>query len=94
MTKCSDPSAARRSGDISRRALLGCTAGLAATVLSGTRGSRAQQKMSKQAAQYQDSPRGDEKCADCRFFVEGGSCQVVEGEISPDGWCTLFQPEG
>jgi hypothetical protein len=57
------------------------------------RGSRAQQKQSKQVAQYQDSPKGDQKCADCRFFIEGGSCQLVEGEISPNGWCTLVQPK-
>jgi hypothetical protein len=35
------------------------------------RGSRAQQKQSKQVAQYQDSLKGDQKCADCRFFIEG-----------------------
>jgi hypothetical protein len=65
----------------------------AATVLGRPRTGRAQQKMSKQAARYQDSPKGDQKCADCRFFMEGGSCQLVEGEIRPNGWCTLFQPK-
>ena len=93
MIKRSDVSAAYRSIDISRRALLGYTAAFAVTVLGGIRGSRAQQKQSKQVAQYQDSPKGDQKCADCRFFIEGGSCQLVEGEISPNGWCTLFQPK-
>jgi hypothetical protein len=49
--------------------------------------------MPKQTAQYQDSPNGDQKCEGCRFFIERGSCQLVEGEISPNGWCMLFQPK-
>ena len=79
---------------MSRRALLGSTAALAtAMVLARTAPSRAQQKMSKETAQYQDSPKGDQKCEGCRFFMEGGSCRLVEGEISPNGWCMLFQPK-
>jgi hypothetical protein len=79
---------------LSRRALLGSTTALAAAiVLAGTGTGRAQQKMSKQTAEYQDSPKGDQKCEGCRFFVEEASCQLVEGEISPNGWCRLFQPK-
>ena len=79
---------------LSRRALLGSTTALAAAMtLAATGSSRAQQKMSKQTAQYQDSPKGDQKCEGCRFFVGGGSCRLVEGEISPNGWCRLFQPK-
>lgn len=48
-------------------------------------------KMPKETAQYQDSPKNGEKCADCVHFVEGDECKLVEGEISPEGWCTLFQ---
>lgn len=93
MAKVSNFKVAGRWTEISRRVLLGHTAAFAATLLGRIGGSRAQQKMSKEAVQYQDSPNGDEKCADCRFFIEGGSCQLVEGEISPNGWCRLFQPK-
>lgn len=95
MTKSTSPRrVADSSVSLNRRALLGRTAALAAaTVLVGPVGSRAQQKMSKQAAQYQDSPKGDQKCAACRFFIKDGSCQLVEGEINPDGWCRLYQPK-
>ena len=24
------------------------------------------------------------------FIAESGSCKLVEGKISPDGWCTLW----
>jgi hypothetical protein len=78
---------------LSRRALLGSTTALAAMMLAGTGTGRAQQKMSKQTAQYQDSPKGDQKCQGCRFFVAEASCQLVEGEISPNGWCRLYQPK-
>ena len=85
---------ANGSMPMDRRALLSRAAVVAAATLLGRPGEgRTQQKTSKQAAQYQDSPKGDQKCADCRFFIEGGSCQLVEGEISPNGWCMLFRPK-
>jgi hypothetical protein len=47
-------------------------------------------KMSRAAAQYQDRPRGGLSCVGCTFFRRPRSCQVVEGDISPSGWCKLF----
>lgn len=46
--------------------------------------------MPKDTAHYQDKPKGDQKCAECRFFKAPGSCQLVQGPISPDGWCSFF----
>ena len=51
---------------------------------------QAQQKVSKEQAKYQDSPKGDQKCSNCNFFIEPNACQTVEGEISPEGWCQLW----
>ena len=34
----------------------------------------------------------DYKCRKCRFWQGPGSCQVVEGEISPRGWCAIWIP--
>jgi len=51
---------------------------------------RAQQKISKELAQYQDSPKDDHKCAECTFFEKPNACTAVEGDISPDGWCQLW----
>lgn len=31
------------------------------------------------------------RCALCKHYLAGGTCQVVRGTISPDGWCTYFQ---
>lgn len=47
-------------------------------------------RMSKQEAAYQDQPRGGLRCAGCTLFVKPDACKVVEGAISPAGWCRLF----
>jgi hypothetical protein len=51
---------------------------------------RSAEKMSKQAAQYQDTPQGIAMCATCSLFVEPRSCKVVEGDVSPNGWCKAY----
>ena len=56
----------------------------------------AQAKASKQAMQYQDQPKNGQKCDSCVQFVPGtkpganGTCKVVDGPISPDGWCIAY----
>jgi hypothetical protein len=48
------------------------------------------QPVSKEAAQYQDTPKGILTCAVCTFFRAPGSCKVVTGIVSPHGWCPFF----
>ncbi|MCO6428225.1 high-potential iron-sulfur protein [Nitrosomonas communis] len=56
-------------------------------------------KTSKETVQYRDKPNGEEKCSNCMQFIPGktpgaaGECKVVEGSISPQGWCTAYAPE-
>lgn len=67
-------------------------AGVAGAAL-GPWQSRAQSvgKMSKAQAQYQDTPKGIQMCATCSLFDEPHhACKVVEGDISPDGWCKAY----
>ncbi|HUB11119.1 MAG TPA: hypothetical protein VMB34_04105 [Acetobacteraceae bacterium] len=47
-------------------------------------------RISQAAAQYQDHPRGGLNCSGCTFFRRPRSCQVVAGDVSPNGWCRLF----
>jgi hypothetical protein len=68
---------------LSRRRLL-------TVALAGAGRSGAPPKMSQAAAQYQDHPRGGLSCIGCTFFQQPRSCKVVQGEISPNGWCRLF----
>ncbi|HRQ04623.1 high-potential iron-sulfur protein [Nitrosomonas halophila] len=56
-------------------------------------------KASKAQVKYQDEPKGNEKCSNCIHFIPGetqdanGECKVVQGSVSPQGWCTAFAPE-
>lgn len=62
---------------------------LAETATAQAKGSQAQFK-------YQTTPKNGQKCSQCTFFVAGssstanGSCKLVAGTISPNGWCTAW----
>ncbi len=82
---------------ISRRTLLKGTALIAGAALVSTFPGRAYAaKATKAAMKYQDKPNGNQQCSSCKFFIPGktaqanGTCQVVEGSISPQGWCTAY----
>jgi hypothetical protein len=47
-------------------------------------------KMTREQAQYQDQPKGISMCATCTLFEPPRSCKVVEGDVSPQGWCQAF----
>ena len=47
-------------------------------------------KVSQHEAAYQARPNGLFSCAACSLFVPPRSCKVVTGDISPSGWCKLF----
>ena len=48
-------------------------------------------KVAQSAVQYQAQPKADQKCVDCMLFLAGtNTCQRVEGQISPEGWCLLW----
>lgn len=48
-------------------------------------------KVSQASVQYQTQPKGEQKCGLCQHFIaESNTCKLVEGQISPEGWCTLW----
>ena len=48
-------------------------------------------KVSPESVQYQAQPKGEQKCSGCQNFIaESSTCKVVAGQISPDGWCSLW----
>ena len=48
-------------------------------------------KASKESMQYRDKPNGKEQCSNCmQFITASGECRVVEGSISPNGWCVAY----
>ena len=47
-------------------------------------------KKPKMQVAYQNRPKGINSCATCSFFQAPNSCTLVEGEVSPNGWCKLY----
>jgi hypothetical protein len=77
---------------VSRRALfqrVAVTAGGVALLL-GT-ALPAEAKMAPKEAGYQDAPKGDQSCSNCSLFSPPASCSLVDGTISPQGWCKFHQ---
>ncbi len=83
---------------ISRRTLLKSAAVVMGVVFVSTFAGKAHAaKSTKAAMKYQDTPKGDQQCSNCSLFIFGktpeavGTCQVVEGSISPKGYCIAYK---
>jgi hypothetical protein len=72
---------------VSRRAVLFAAAG--AAPLAGLSG-EAQAKLAMNAVKYQADPKDGKQCDGCVQFVAPNSCKLVDGDISPTGWCLLW----
>jgi hypothetical protein len=53
-------------------------------------------KAQKADVNYREQPKDGKSCASCRQFTPSGSgkgtCAVVEGDVSPSGWCMAYSP--
>jgi len=78
-----------KTGGTRRRNLLRAVLSVAAAGFSGA-AALAQQKFSKRAAEYRDAPKNGLTCAACSLFRAPRSCTIVDGDISPHGWCRFF----
>ena len=47
-------------------------------------------KPSQKLVGYQDTPKGNLRCDNCLQFEPPSSCKVVEGDVSPAGWCKVY----
>jgi hypothetical protein len=51
----------------------------------------AAKKVPPASVQYQNQPKGEQKCGTCtNFIAESKTCKLVEGSINPEGWCVLW----
>lgn len=82
-----------RSAAVSRRSVIQ-NVGIAVTgvaILGATvTSNRAQAKPSQKLVGYQDTPKGGLRCDNCLQFEPPSSCKVVEGTVSPAGWCKVY----
>jgi hypothetical protein len=87
---------------LSRRLLL-LRAGLmtvTSVILAGLIGksARADALQTQESVSYQATPSDGQHCGICKNFIPGaagsptGTCKVVAGAVSPDGYCLAFEP--
>jgi hypothetical protein len=50
----------------------------------------AQAKVAQTSVAYQEKPKGAQRCDGCSLFQPPNTCKVVDGQVSPQGWCSLF----
>ena len=83
--------AAGKLGCVSRRQMLRSAAVAAGgvAVLGGTV-LPAEAKMAQKAANYQTTPKDGASCGTCNLFAPPSSCTLVDGTISPSGWCRFY----
>jgi hypothetical protein len=82
---------AEKRNSTSRRKIIGVVVkGVSAGLLLRISRTDAADKMTRQQAQYQDTPSGIYSCGLCSLFEKPNGCKVVEGEVSKDGWCKAF----
>jgi hypothetical protein len=95
MDQASDHAVTRRSAI---KTITWWTGAAALGGLAAMGAARAQAKLAKSAVSYQDAPNGGKDCDDCLQFIAGkteagpASCKIVEGPISPHGYCLAFTP--
>jgi len=52
----------------------------------------AMKKYSKERVGYRDEPYLGRTCGKCVLYAGDGNCAIVDGQVSPDGWCTQWTP--
>jgi hypothetical protein len=80
----------------SRRRVLQGGLGVIAVAAAATttlRAADAQEKLAQNLVQYQDTPKNGVKCGTCINYIDPAACKIVEGKISPDGWCVAYAPK-
>ena len=83
---------------VSRRNFLNIAAvggcAVVAASMAGSAYAAPKKKFSQQQARYQPIPKSGQRCQTCALWQPPTACQQVDGQISPAGWCTLYQAKG
>ncbi len=65
-------------------------AGLASVALAPAVARAGPSKLDQRSAAYQPTPKGKARCDNCTQWQAPDACKLVEGKISPAGWCVLY----
>ena len=83
-----------KSNGISRRRVLTAAVGVAGAItgaaMLGSPIPAHAAKAAQKAVKYQDTPKGEQSCANCALFEPPSSCKTVDGTVSPQGWCMVY----
>ena len=84
------------SNRISRRRLIEGAVAIGGALAGGWARAAADQdlaeadKIKQTEAHYQQRPKGQQRCEICLQFEAPDKCRIVQGPISPKGWCQYF----
>jgi hypothetical protein len=82
--------------EFSRRSVLqqfATAAGTVAMLDASANRAAAQAKLAKKDVDYQGQPKGNQRCDNCINFEAPSGCKVVDGQVSPQGWCIAYAPK-
>jgi hypothetical protein len=69
-----------------KRSLIG-----AGALAAGPAGAAEWSKMTrKQAGYIERGKSAAQMCAQCLYFIDPNDCVIVQGPVSPHGWCTYY----
>jgi hypothetical protein len=81
---------------VSRRGfLLGAAAGACTAALSAGAQNKPQpglRKRSREEVRYQNEPYLGRTCSRCVLYQGDGVCVILDGAVSPQGWCSQWVP--
>jgi hypothetical protein len=80
-----------RFDEATRREML--RTGLLIVAFTWVAQAQAQDKITKQVAQYQDQPKDGHMCSICVNYLPPDQCKLVQGPVKPTGWCVAFAPK-
>ncbi|MBI1398215.1 MAG: twin-arginine translocation signal domain-containing protein [Betaproteobacteria bacterium] len=82
-----------------RRRFLGRCAVAASAAMAGTvaaverpKPKDALRRRTREEVGYRDEPYLGRSCAKCVLYQGHGECVILEGPVSPNGWCTQWVP--
>lgn len=72
--------------------VVGATAAISLVVKPVCAADSKSKKYTKERVGYRDEPYEGRSCSKCVLYAGEGDCAIVEGKVSPSGWCVQWTP--